>query len=59
MTTYRGDWADLGRAHDAVVQFGTEQALALTGVRWEIYGHGHEDPRTEIYYLVSGNAPAS
>ena len=59
MTTYRGDWADLGRGHDAVVQYGTEQALALTGVRWEIYGHGHEDPRTEIYYLVSGNAPAS
>ncbi len=59
MTTYHGDWAQLGRGHDAVVQYGTEQALALTGVRWEIYGHGHEDTRTEIYYLVSGNAPAS
>jgi effector-binding domain-containing protein len=57
-TTHRGDW-ELGPAHDAVHRFATEQGLALTGVRWEIYGHGHEEPRTDIYYLVSGNAPTT
>jgi hypothetical protein len=58
-TTYRGDWSELGRGHDAVHRHAAEHRIALTRVRWEIYGHGHEAPSTEISYLVSGNAPAS
>jgi hypothetical protein len=51
-TTHRGDYAQLGRAHDAVHRFAAEQGLALSGVRWEIYGHAHE-LATEVYWLVA------
>jgi effector-binding domain-containing protein len=51
--THRGDYAGLARAHDAVHTFAAEEDLELTGTRWEIYGHGHEDPISiEIYWLL-------
>ena len=56
MTVHRGDYAALGRAHEAVHRFAKERALELAGPRWEIYGHWHDDPReleTEIYYLLN------
>jgi effector-binding domain-containing protein len=43
-TTHRGDYTGLAAAHDAVHRFAAEQGLELTGVRWEIYGHGDQDP---------------
>jgi effector-binding domain-containing protein len=47
-------YAGLGDAHAAVQRFAAEQGLALTGVRWELYGHGHEDPiEIQISYLVA------
>jgi effector-binding domain-containing protein len=52
---HRGDYAQLGRTHDAVRQFVEAQRLELAGPRWEIYGHWREDPsqlETEIYYLL-------
>jgi effector-binding domain-containing protein len=56
MTTHRGDYAQLARAHDAVHRFAREQGLELAGPRWEIYGHWHEDPaalETEVYWLLA------
>jgi len=54
-TIHRGDYVALDRAHDAVHRFAKERELELAGPRWEIYGHGHADPRereTEVYYLL-------
>jgi hypothetical protein len=50
--THHGDYAELGRAHDAVHRFAAEQELTLSGVRWEIYGHAHE-LTTEVYWLLA------
>jgi effector-binding domain-containing protein len=50
--THHGDYAELGRAHDAVHGFAAEQELTLSGVRWEIYGHAHE-LTTEVYWLLA------
>jgi effector-binding domain-containing protein len=54
-TVHRGDYALLGRAHDAVQQFAAERGRALAGPRWEIYGHGDVPPdelETEVVYLL-------
>jgi hypothetical protein len=52
-TTHRGDYAGLAGAHDAVHRFAAEHGHALTGVRWEIYGHGDQDPiEIEICWLL-------
>ena len=55
VTTHRGDYAGLDRAHAAVHRFAARRALALAGPRWEVYGHWREDPReleTEVSWLV-------
>jgi effector-binding domain-containing protein len=55
MTTHRGDYAQLDRAHEAVHRFARVQELELAGPRWEIYGHWRRDPReleTDVYYLL-------
>jgi hypothetical protein len=55
VTTRRGDFAGLGRAHAAVHRFAARRALELAGPRWEVYGHWREDPRepeTEVSWLV-------
>jgi effector-binding domain-containing protein len=52
---HRGDYAELGRTHQAVNDFIAANRLARLGPSWEIYGHWREDPselETEIYYLV-------
>jgi effector-binding domain-containing protein len=56
MTIHRGDYAALGRAHEAVIRFAEERELELAGPRWEIYGHVHSDTselETEVYYLLT------
>jgi effector-binding domain-containing protein len=52
---HRGDYAELGRTHDAVRAFAATQGLERAGPRWEIYGHWREDPgerETEVHYLI-------
>ena len=56
MATHRGDYAQLGRAHEAVHRFAAERGLALAGPRWEIYGHWPDDgsePETDVCHLVA------
>jgi effector-binding domain-containing protein len=56
MTVHRGSYQELGAAHEAVISWCAKQGLDRTGVRWEIYGHWHEDPasvETEVYYQLS------
>jgi effector-binding domain-containing protein len=56
VTVHRGDYATLGRAHEAVHRFAAERELALAGPRWEIYGHGDagpDAPEIEISYLLA------
>jgi hypothetical protein len=55
MTVHRGPYADLGVAHNAVLDWCAERRLGLTGVRWEIYGHHADDPSqraTEVAWLL-------
>jgi effector-binding domain-containing protein len=59
---HRGDYAELGRTNDAVVDFISAHGLARVGPSWEIYGHWREDPselETEVYYLVQRSASRS
>jgi effector-binding domain-containing protein len=52
---HRGDYAGIGRAHDAVHRFAAERGLELAGPRWEIYVHWSADPReieTEVFWLL-------
>ncbi|AHG92355.1 transcription activator effector binding protein (plasmid) [Gemmatirosa kalamazoonensis] len=54
-TTHWGDYAELGRAHAAVIEWCRAQGRELTGVRWEVYGHWSDDPaqrRTDVYHLL-------
>ena len=52
MTIHRGDYSGLGDAHEAVHGSAAAQELVLAGPRWEVYGHGHVEPTTEVYYLL-------
>jgi effector-binding domain-containing protein len=54
-TIHYGPYAELGKAHDAVLQWCEDRGLALTGVSWEVYGHWNDDPsllRTDVYWLL-------
>ncbi len=56
MTVHRGPFNEVGAAHEAVRDWCAEQGLALSRVRWEIYGHHHDDPAqcvTEVHYLLA------
>lgn len=56
MTTHHGSYADLGAAHDAVVNWCRDRDRALTGVRWEVYGPHRDDPAevwTEVYWQLA------
>jgi effector-binding domain-containing protein len=56
MTVHRGPYGELGAAHRAVLDWCASQGVALTGVRWEIYGHHHDDPAqrvTEVHHLLA------
>ena len=55
-TTHWGDYARLGAAHDAVIDWCRTNGHQLSGTRWEIYGHWTDDPaklRTDVYYLLA------
>lgn len=56
-----GDYARLGEAHAAIRRFCAARGFLLTGVFWELYGHGEADParsRTDVFYqLDSGDRP--
>ena|SRR5919201_563324 len=55
-TVHRGPYEGLGDAHEAVIGWCAAQDLARTGIRWEIYGHWHEDPQqleTEICWQLA------
>lgn len=57
-TTHWGDYAQLGAAHDAVIEWCRKSGHRLTGSRWEVYGHWSDDPaklRTDVYYLLNTN----
>jgi effector-binding domain-containing protein len=52
---HRGSFAELGAAHDAVVQWCAARGYGLTGTRWEVYGPHNDDPAqqwTEISWLL-------
>jgi len=54
-TTHWGDYALLGPAHQAVVDWCKTEGLTLAGISWEVYGHWSDDPskrRTDIYQLL-------
>ncbi len=55
MTTHWGAYADLGLAHQAVLDWCRAQGRSPAGPRWEIYGPHRDDPAevwTEVYYLL-------
>jgi hypothetical protein len=52
-TVHHGDYALLGRTHEALLDFIRAEGREPTGVRWEIYGHP-ETGETEIYWAVGG-----
>jgi effector-binding domain-containing protein len=56
MTTHRGQFGDVGKAHDAVTDWCAARGHQTTGVRWEIYGPHNDDPTqqwTEVYWQIS------
>lgn len=57
--THFGPYQELGRTHDAVLQWCSAQKLEVAGPSWEIYGHWEDawnhDPsriRTDIFYAL-------
>lgn len=56
MTTHRGDYATLGAAHKAVIDYCADQGYRRAGPRWEVYGPHSDDPAqvwTEVYWLLA------
>ena len=54
-TTHWGDYRLLRQGHMAIREWCRTNGHADTGLRWEAYGHWHEDPvrnRTDIFYLL-------
>ncbi|HEU5219916.1 MAG TPA: GyrI-like domain-containing protein [Gemmatimonadales bacterium] len=54
-STHWGDYAGIGRAHQAVIAWCISNERALAGPSWEVYGHWSDDPaevRTDVYYLL-------
>jgi len=56
-TTHWGAYAGLGAAHSAVVDWCRAHGHALSGTRWEVYGHWNDDDpatqRTDVYHLLA------
>lgn len=55
-TVHRGSFAELGAAHDAVVNWCSTHGDGLTGTRWEVYGPHNDDPAqqwTEVSWILS------
>lgn len=54
-TTHWGNYAGLGDAHHAVIDWCRSQGWRLAGPRWEVYGHWTDDitrVRTDVFYLL-------
>jgi hypothetical protein len=52
---HRGDYANLGTTHRAVLAWCHEHGELPAGPRWEVYGHWAEPPavpETEVSYLL-------
>ena len=59
MTTHWGNYADLGAAHHAIIEWCRLQQRRTTGTRWEVYGHWTDDEarlRTDVFYLLEPKA---
>ena len=55
MTTHCGDYARLGEAHAAILDWCQAEGRPPAGPSWEVYGHWQPDPaqlRTEVYNLL-------
>ncbi len=56
MTVHRGPFAEVGTAHDAVLEWCASTGSRPTGTRWEVYGPHDDDATlqwTEVYWLLS------
>jgi effector-binding domain-containing protein len=51
-TVHHGPFSELHAGHKAVLDWCAEHGHALSGVRWEVYGHA-EEPQTEICWALS------
>jgi effector-binding domain-containing protein len=54
-TAHIGPYQNLGSSHNALAEWSRKNGYQLTGIRWEIYGHWHDNPaevRTDIFHLV-------
>jgi effector-binding domain-containing protein len=61
-TTHWGNYAKLGAAHHAVIEWCRVHERRRTGTRWEVYGHWTDDEsqlRTDVFYLLEPASPAS
>ena len=55
MTTHPGEYARLGEANAAILDWCRANDRQLAGPSWEVYGHWNADAallRTEVYYLL-------
>ncbi|QEL14503.1 GyrI-like domain-containing protein [Limnoglobus roseus] len=59
-TTHFGPYGQLGKAHDAILQWCASNGHALVGPNWEVYGHWHEDWNrdpslitTDVFYPIT------
>ncbi len=55
MTTHVGDYARLGEANAAIVEWCRVNGRERAGPSWEVYGHWDPDPTrlsTDVYYLL-------
>ena len=55
-TTHWGNYAQLGAAHGAIIEWCSANGKRLAGVRWEVYGHWTNDEsrlRTDVFYLLA------
>jgi effector-binding domain-containing protein len=54
-TTHIGPYDQLGKAHDAIMEWAKANNCAITGRNWEVYGDWEADPNqltTQVFYLL-------
>ena len=54
--THWGNYAELGAAHRAIIDWCRAHERGIAGPRWEIYGHWTDDEsrlRTDVLYLLA------
>lgn len=55
VTAHCDRYADIGAAHEAVVEWCDRHGLERAGPRWEVYGHwieGSAEENVDVYHLV-------